>query len=66
MLLDVGKELTLLPASVTDKLGINVVGVLSAPLEESLVTVADALELELANDGGDRGSWLGLHKLVAK
>ena len=64
--LDISEEVTLLPTSVSDELSIDIVGVLGAPAEESLILVSDGLKGELANDGADRGGGLGGGELVAE
>ena len=53
VVLDLGEEIALLPAGVANELGIDIVGVLGAPAEESLVSVSHGLEGHLADDGAD-------------
>ena len=64
--LDVVEEVALLPSSVTNEIGVDIVGVLSGPTDESFVGVRHGGELELADDAHHRDSRLGHDELVGQ
>lgn len=59
------EQIALLPSSVADEVGIDVVGVLGAPLNESLVIVSHGRQGDLTDDGGDRDGGLSHDQLVS-
>ena len=66
VLLKLEEEFKLLELLVIDDTCINIVRVVSGPLEEGLAFVGHTTEVESASDTGDRMSWLSGDDLISK